>query len=970
VKIRAVPASRLFAAILLGGTAFAPLLAQETSPPPATGTPPTPAEPAAAAPAPETPAPETAAPDEAAPDDVLPDDPAEPEIVVTGQRVRGAVLSDIPPENQLDRREIRGLGVSNVAELLSAIAPQTRSGRGRGDEAPILLVNGRRISSFSEIRDLPPEAIERVDILPEEVALRYGYGANQRVVNMVLRRRFRAVTTEVTAGFPTAGGRSNYGGDLNFLRLQEGGRFSIDVNFQHAGSLLESERDLIPSASSRPFALAGNVGPAPFAAGVEIDPALSALLGRTVTVAGVPAGTGRQPLSAFGGPANSTDLGRYRTLLPETDQLSVNTSVNRTVFGNVSATLNLRFDLNSSNSLFGLSSASILVPRGNPFSPFGTDVTVLRYLDPANPLERQSDSRSGHVGLSLNGDLLPWRWSVTGNYDRGSSLSRTATGVDISTFQSRIIANDPVLNPFADIPDALLVASPYDRAHTQTQSANLDGLLTGPLLTLPGGPVQASVRVGLDSRDLSSRTLRSGVVQERDLSRDRENVQASIDIPIASRRRAFLEQIGNLSVNLNAEADHLSDFGTLTTLGAGINWSPIAPISLIASFTREEGAPSMQQLGDPVQVTPNVRVFDFTRRETVEITRVDGGNPNLLADNRRVFKLGATIRPFTEKDLSLSANFNSSRILNPIASFPTATPELEAAFPDRFTRDQQGRLLRIDARSVNFARSDRSELRWGLNFSTPIGPQPPAGGGFRGGFGGRPGAAGTRPAAPAGQTPPATGAAPAGGQTAQGAPGGARGPGGGAGGRGPGGGGRGGFGGGGFGGGGGGGGGRLQLAFYHTWHFRDEILIRPGVPVLDLLHGSATGSRGGQPQHELEFQGGIFRNGLGARLTANWQSGTTVRGGQAGSGATASDLSFSDFSTVNLRLFADLGLQQGLVRKYPWTRGMRVSLSVDNLFDARLRVRDQAGATPLSYQPDYLDPLGRSVRLSIRKLFF
>ena len=148
-------------------------------------------------------------------------------------------------------------------------------------------------------------------------------------------------------------------------------------------------------------------------------------------------------------------------------------------------------------------------------------------------------------------------------------------------------------------------------------------------------------------------------------------------------------------------------------------------------MTDEDGAPSMSQLGDPVLVTPNVRVFDFLRQETVEISRIDGGNPALGGDNRRVYKLGLTLKPFGKTDLTLTANYNRSRILNPIAGFPTATAEIEAAFPDRFVRDAAGRLLRIDNRPVNFARSDRSELRWGINFAKPIGPQPPPGG-FRG----------------------------------------------------------------------------------------------------------------------------------------------------------------------------------------------------------------------------------------------
>jgi len=42
---------------------------------------------------------------------------------------------------------------------------------------------------------------------------------------------------------------------------------------------------------------------------------------------------------------------------------------------------------------------------------------------------------------------------------------------------------------------------------------------------------------------------------------------------------------------------------------------------------------------------------------------------------------------------------------------------------------------------------------------------------------------------------------------------------------------------------------------------------------------------------------------------------------------------------------------------------------VTNIFNAKVKVRDANGATPLSYQPDYLDPQGRVIRISLRKLF-
>jgi hypothetical protein len=383
----------------------------------------------------------------------------------------------------------------------------------------------------------------------------------------------------------------------------------------------------------------------------------------------------------------------------------------------------------------------------------------------------------------------------------------------------------------------------------------------------------------------------------------------------------------------------------------------------------------VQQLGDPNIVTPNVRVFDFTRGETVDVTRIEGGNPNLLADNRQVFKLGVTAKPFSETDLSITANYTKTRIDNPIASFPTVTPEIEAAFPDRFVRDQAGRLAQIDSRPVNFARSDRQEIRWGINFSKSVGPQPPPGGwramrqraaGQTNGTAGTSGTPGETPPTAPGATGEATPQEREARRTArrearEAGGGGQRGEGG----RGFGGGGRG-FGGGGF---GGGRGGRMQFALYHTWRLQDEILIREGVPELDLLNGSAIGNSGGRPEHEIEAQAGYFRNGFGARLSANWQSGTFVRGGLGG-GRTAEDLRFSSLATVNLRLFAELGQQRALVSQYPWLRGTRVSLIVDNLFDSRLDVTNAAGETPIGYQPAYLDPLGRSVRISIRKLFF
>ncbi|MEO7365551.1 MAG: TonB-dependent receptor, partial [Sphingomicrobium sp.] len=172
-----------------------------------------------------------------------------------------------------------------------------------------------------------------------------------------------------------------------------------------------------------------------------------------------------------------------------------------------------------------------------------------------------------------------------------------------------------------------------------------------------------------------------------------------------------------------------------------------------------------------------------------------------------------------------------------------------------------------------------------------------------------------------------------------------------------------GFGGGGGGFGGGRQGGRLTLSVTQTINLTDRVTVRPGVPELDYLHGDALGSSGGRPRHEVEAQAGYANNGLGARLSANWRSGTQV------DSATAGSLRFSPLATFDLRLFANPGERFDLVAKHPWLRGTQVRLELQNMFDAKPRVRDAAGLVPNSYQPDLLDPLGRTVSLSIRKLF-
>lgn len=744
-------------------------------------------------------------------------------IIVRGYPPPDLRFGDVPHLDQLTGRDIAAYGVDTVSELVAELAGELASD-------PLVLVNGRKVSSLSEVADLPTESIRRVEVLPEQVALRYGGSAGQTVINFVLRPQFRSAIANLAGGLPTEGGGRDGSSAFVLTRIAGDNRLSLGARAFAAGALLESERDIRPSPTA-------NL-------------------------------------------ANVRDVGRFRTLRPELRRYSLNGTIARKLGESTSVSVTAKGDYETSRSLHGLPTAD---------SPVANDAAVARRL--RDPLEQKTRGVGGYVGLTVNADLGRWWLSMTGDYDHRRTLTRTDRAIDTGPL------------PVSLVGDRL-----RDRARSRADHAGVRLVAFGSLFEVPAGEVRLSLRTELTRSSLSARLARSGQVETGERRRTDAGGWLNIEVPITGGQGSA--GVGDLSVHFNAAIRSVSGHRTLHSLGYGLNWTPRAGISLTASTKEERQPPSLVNLADPIVETSGIRLFDFVSDETVELTRVSGGNPALLADHRRTFRLGVNLLPLGAGRLPISADYLRIRADDPIAVLGAATAAIQAAFPDRFVRDADGTLVRVDSRPVNVAREDREQLRWGFVFrhSPKWRGQAREAGATDGG----------QPENSDGESDGGNGAGPGLG---------------------------------------------LRLSLHHKWVFKDEILLRPGVPALDLLRGGAVASNGGRPRHELQWELGANRRGLGARLIGNWRSGTVVRGG-----SSATDrLRFSPLMQLDLRLFADVG------DRFPtaaWARGFRVSLTIANLLNDRQEVRAASGATPLSYQPAYLDPLGRTVRLGLRKLLF
>ncbi len=784
------------------------------------------------------------------------------EIIVTGERLRSQVDSAQAPILELNEQDIAAYGVSSIADLVAALEPATGSSRGRGGGGqPVFLVNGIRVGSFREFRSYPPEAIRKTEVLPEEVAQRFGFPPDRRVINFILKDNYSALTAEVEYEQPDKGGYSRNEQELTLLKITGGGRLNFDLKAEDTSLLTEAERGVIQTASSIPD--------------VTGDP----------------------------------DPARFRSLVADTFQVEGSVSYAKAVGDSgASMSANATLGRSESRSLSGLDTVFLTDPSGN---------SALRTFGADDPLERRTKTDSGALSGSFNRPLGAFQLTATAD----ASLNDTTTEIERRADTSGLVADAAAGNLAIDGALPALGDAGFDTADTSTIGASSKLTLRGTPVYLPGGELGTTFDVGYDWNRIESDDTRT--LLSSSLTRGNLNGGINLAIPIASRREGFLDAIGDVSLNLSAGFDKLSDFGTLYDWSAGLTWSPFDNLDLSATYVNRESAPSLSQLGNPQITTFNVPTFDFQTGQTVLATITSGGNPFLIAETQSDWKFSANWElPFIE-NARAQVDYIRNRSDDVSSAFPLLTTDVEAAFPDRVTRDANGQLVAIDRRPVSFASTLVDRLAFGLS--------------LRGSFG---------KAKPQERPQGASGGAAGGPSRGRG----------GAGRGGPGGGGPGGFG-------GGDGRGRFFININHTLELDSEVLVAPGGPVLDLLDGASLSSSG-TPRNTTRLEGGMFRNGWGLRASGSYVGPTRIDGsGLPGS----TDLYFGDLARLDLRLFADLG--EILGKKDGYLKGLRVSLVADNVFGGIQRVTDQDGNVPLSYQPALVDPKGRYLGFDIRKLF-
>lgn len=236
------------------------------------------------------------------------------------------------------------------------------------------------------------------------------------------------------------------------------------------------------------------------------------------------------------------------------------------------------------------------------------------------------------------------------------------------------------------------------------------------LAVLPAGPA----RINLSSRHLfaSSQTEVGGARFEHSVQ-DHE-AQGSLTIPL-SRAGGGAARRGDATLTLGARVragghDNAVDEG----FNAALAWTPVRGVRVTAQAATSTDSPSARQLLDPVTPGPARVVFDYRTGAAVEVATFLGGNADLGPQSSTQASIGLFAGPFTAWRIGAGSTFLHSELSNGVGSLPYLTAEVEAAFPERFTRSPDGQLVSIDLRPVNLDLNRTQALASTLNLSVPV----------------------------------------------------------------------------------------------------------------------------------------------------------------------------------------------------------------------------------------------------------
>lgn len=678
-------------------------------------------------------------------------EPAAPpvaEIVVTGSALPTSPDQIAVPVSVVDADAIAKAGVStNVLDILRKQIPAFggRNSTGNSNAAnnnqrtaggssiqlrnldTLVLVNGRRLAPsaisgvngkvFVNVAEIPPDAIDHIEVLTDGASAIYGSDAIGGVVNIILKSNWQGGQVNARFGGASGYNERSVGMTYGFNPLANT-NITLSASWSKSDPLYQNQRGFSSPFYSTGTAVPGAVGTYVLAPGVG-SPALN---GGYANAAADPqyvnagATTATAPGTGVGG---TYDLSRFNTILLQQEQKAVSLSLTSELAEGHAVDLfaDMEYARNSNYTRFTPVTLGVTVPAGAPYNPF-TGATAVTFGSTANPATYATTEDSFRATLGLKGQLAAlgrgggWELAYTHSHNvinqtvanliyKGNLLPAVRGGFNsacvatpggtfsqVTSLAGAGLVCQPGLDPFsvasAVNPAALANVLTNERIHGRSAIDMVDGKVVGSALHLPGGAVQWALggswrREAISGApDPTNWTHVDGTVNTATQSL----TQGGLIADPFSANRTITAQFAELRLPLTSAAMGIAGFHNLDLVGAvrhehysgvgdstvpklGFRWQPVArQLTLRGDYARSFTAPSLYALAGPINYRTSQGPIGTSGLSPLNYTfnAEDGNNPTLQPAHANSWTFGLVLRPDAIPHLKVDVEYNSVKV--------------------------------------------------------------------------------------------------------------------------------------------------------------------------------------------------------------------------------------------------------------------------------------------------------------------
>ncbi|WP_186728757.1 TonB-dependent receptor domain-containing protein [Sphingomonas panacisoli] len=671
--------------------------------------------------------------------------PSQPDIVVTGSAIPTPPDRLAVPVTIVDSASIQKSGVAtNVLEILRKTVPafSGRSSTGNANANnnnqrtaggssiqvrnldTLVLVNGRRVAPsaisgvngkvFVNVAEIPPDAIERVEVLTDGASAIYGSDAIGGVVNIILKSNYQGVQANVRYG-GASGYNERSAGLTAGINIAKNVNITASASYSKSDPLYQNQRRFSSPFYSTGTAVPGSIGNFYLAPGVS-SPTLGGgyaspatdpqYLNAGATVATAP-GTG------IGG---TYDLSQFNTLLLGQEQTAIAVTLRADLTGDGAVQLfgDFQFARNDNFTRFIPVTLGVTVPAGAPFNPF-TAATAVTFGSTANPptYRTREDSYRGTIGFNgqvaalgkgggwevaythsentidqtianiiYRNNLLP---AVTGGFNSACVATAGGTFSRVTSLASGAAVCQPALDPFSRAsavnPASLTNVLTDEVIHGRSMIDTADAKLTGSFLKLPGGPIEFAIGGSWRREKISGAPNAMNYVHvDGTLATAVQSLtQGGLIVDPFKASRTVTAEFAELRIPLTSDSTNIPGFYNFDIVGAirhenysgigsstvpkiGFRWQPIAhQITIRGNYAKSFTAPSLYALGGPINFRTSqgpIGNAGIPGALNYTFNAEDGNNSNVKPAKSTSWSFGIVLKPDAIPGLKFDAEYN------------------------------------------------------------------------------------------------------------------------------------------------------------------------------------------------------------------------------------------------------------------------------------------------------------------------